>query len=224
MPISATMSLLGLYSYDNTIFDELVLPEALDSSVLVDNLLMDAASLEILYPDPVFLKEAIGRWSAKRIGVWNELYATTQYEYNPIHNYDRTEEWTDTESGSGSDNVESSSSGSTSGSSSGSSSGDGTATASATAYNSDTFKDTGKNVTESSSESESSSSAETSESGSSERSYSNSVEKSHEAHISGNIGVMSTQEMIGKQREVVLFNLYDVIENEFIDRFCIGIY
>ena len=224
MPISATMSLLGLYSYDNTIFDQMVLPEALDSSVLVDNLLMDAASLEILYPDPVFLKEAIGRWSAKRIGVWNELYATTQYEYNPIHNYDRTEEWTDTESGSGTDSVESSSSGSTSGSSSGSSSGDGTATASATAYNSNSFKDTGKNVTESSSESESSSSAETSESGSSERSYSNSVEKGHEAHISGNIGVMSTQEMISRQRDVVLFNLYDVIENEFIDRFCIGIY
>lgn len=40
----------------------------------------------------------------------------------------------------------------------------------------------------------------------------------------GNIGVMSTQDMINQEREVVMFNLYEVIINEYIERFCIQVY
>ena len=224
MAVSATMSLLGLYNYDETIFDNLQLPEELDSTILVDNLLMDAASLEVLYPDPLFLKEAIGRWSAKRVGVWEELYATTQYEYNPIDNYDRHEEWTETEEGSGTDSLETSGSGSSSGSSSTSSSSESTATASATAYNSDTFKDTGKNVGESEGSTSASSSTETTDSGTSEREYGHSVTREHTAHLRGNIGVTTTMQMIAEQRDTVKFNLYEIIEEEFISRFLLPVY
>lgn len=114
--------------------DLLQLPTEVDADTVKNNLLLETEALEILYPDPVFLKQAIGVWSEKQLPVWEELYATTQYEYDPIANYDRTE------------HVEESSSGSSSGSDS--------STAKKTAYNSNTFQDTGKTESEGQNESE----------------------------------------------------------------------
>ena len=95
-----TMSPLGLYRWDNTIFDLMQIPSALDKPTLIDNLLSETAELEVLYTNPVVFKNLVGVWSAKQIDIWNRLYATTQYEYNPIENYNRYE--TGSEDGAGS--------------------------------------------------------------------------------------------------------------------------
>ena len=100
MARSATMSPLGLYNWDPTIFDLMQIPEALNKETLVQNLLAETAELEVLYPNPVVFKNLVGVWSAKQIDIWNRLYATTQYEYNPIENYDRMETGSNTGSGS----------------------------------------------------------------------------------------------------------------------------
>lgn len=97
---AANLSVLGIYEWDNTLFDLMTIPEALDKEVLVMNLLAELAEVEVLYPNPVVMKNLIGVWSHKNIDVWNRLYATTQYDYNPIENYNRFE--TGTQSGSGS--------------------------------------------------------------------------------------------------------------------------
>ena len=94
-----TLSPLGLYRWDDTIFDLMQIPSALDKPTLVDNLLAETAELEVLYPNPVVFKNLVGVWSAKQLDIWNRLYATTQYEYNPIENYNRYE--TGSEDGSG---------------------------------------------------------------------------------------------------------------------------
>ncbi len=86
----ATMDLISLYQVDNTILDLMQLPQDVDRETVRDNLLMETAELELLYPNPVFLKMAIGTWSKKQLPVWEELIATTQYEYNPIWNKDGT--------------------------------------------------------------------------------------------------------------------------------------
>lgn len=86
--LRATIDLIGMYKYDNTLLDDMVIPQAIDKEVLKDNLLMEAAELELLYSDPNFLKMAIGAWSRKQLPVWNQLWDTTQYEYNPIWNKD----------------------------------------------------------------------------------------------------------------------------------------
>ena len=93
------LSPLGLYNWDQTVFDLMQIPEALDKDTLVDNLLAETAELEVLYPNPVVFKNLVGVWSAKQIDIWNRLYATTQYEYNPIENYNRYE--TGSDSGTG---------------------------------------------------------------------------------------------------------------------------
>lgn len=84
----ATIDLIGMYNYDKAVLDLLVIPEQLDKDVLVDNLLMESAEQELIYNNVDFLKMAIGAWSKKQLHVWEELYDTTQYEYNPIWNKD----------------------------------------------------------------------------------------------------------------------------------------
>lgn len=96
----ATMSLLGLYNWDNSILDGLTVPEDVDKSVLVNNLLRECAEFEILYPQPEALKFFVNEWAKERLPVWEKLAATLRFEYDPISNYDRREEWTDESSGS----------------------------------------------------------------------------------------------------------------------------
>lgn len=96
----ATMSLLGLYNWDSTILDGLSVPTGVDKSVLINNLLRECAELEIIYPQPESLKFFVGVWSKERLPVWEKLAATLKFEYDPISNYDRKEEWTDEGSGS----------------------------------------------------------------------------------------------------------------------------
>lgn len=87
----ATISLLGLYNYDNSILDGLILPSnfaATDNDILKENLLMETAELEILYNDPVYLKYAITQWCKKNSPSWKWLLDTQKYDYNPIWNAD----------------------------------------------------------------------------------------------------------------------------------------
>ena len=94
--MSATMSLLGLYQYNDKLFDGMILPEGVDRETLIDNLLAETAEFEILYTNPEFLANMIAVWSAKELSVWEELEKTRHYEYDPISNYDRNEESTNT--------------------------------------------------------------------------------------------------------------------------------
>ena len=94
--LRSRLDLLGIYNFDNTVLDLLEVPEdeegneLIDKDTLKDNLLMDTAEMEILYPDASFLKLAIGSWSKKQVPIWTKLYESTQFEYNPIWNVDGT--------------------------------------------------------------------------------------------------------------------------------------
>ena len=166
MPISARMSLWGLYKYDSTILDNLSVPAGMDSDNLKQNLLVETSSLSVLYPDPTFMKMVIGLWSVERADVWNKLYETTQLTYNPIENYDRIEETEESSAGvsvrdashsrqtsisesaaqNNSENVSETIGREGSTSNSRNQSGSSTATNSNTAYNSATFADTAKTI------------------------------------------------------------------------------
>lgn len=96
--MKATLSILGLYNYDTSIFENFVVPEGVDAALAINTLVIDNAELEIVYPEPDFLKLIIGQWSTKELPIWDRIYKASQLEYNPIENYNRTESWTDTES------------------------------------------------------------------------------------------------------------------------------
>ena len=94
-----TLSVNGLYQYDNTLFDGMVIPPAMNKTVLINYIIMECAELEILIPNPDTLKILIESWSISRLHSWIRLYESTVQDYNMIENYDRTEEWTDQGSG-----------------------------------------------------------------------------------------------------------------------------
>ena len=73
MSRTANLSILGLYQWDNSLFDLMQLPSGVDRGILIDNLLAETAELECLYADPLFLKAIIARWSAKQLNMWTKL-------------------------------------------------------------------------------------------------------------------------------------------------------
>lgn len=109
------LSLLGLYNWDNTILDGMTnnlpspdriptdYPELyyhnidISPTTVINNLLMACAELEVLYTDPDFLKFAVKQWSDKQRVVWQNMYNSTCYIYNPIWNKDGTITRTETE-------------------------------------------------------------------------------------------------------------------------------
>lgn len=91
----ATLSILGLYNVQPTIFDGLALPDGVDHETIVWTIIEKCAELEILFANPTYMERAILMWSRRNLQIWTKLLATTTLEYNPITNYDRTEEWED---------------------------------------------------------------------------------------------------------------------------------
>ncbi len=90
------LSVMGLYQYDQTLFDTLQLPEELDKETLIGNILLECAELETFISDPEVMKEAIGYWSKKNLDNWQRIYETLTAEYNPLWNKDGTYSETET--------------------------------------------------------------------------------------------------------------------------------
>lgn len=282
MSRGVTMSPIGLYNWDSSIFDLLTIPEELDRDTLINNLLAETAELEVLYPNPVVFKNLVGVWSLKQLEIWTRLYETTQYEYNPIENYNRYETGSEGNGGStthsgtdgrteaimhgGSDTINSQrAEGGTQGE---------TGTGQLAQGGSDTItgadtkghwvagfnsapvgEDDGlvkqtrdqddAETTTQYGRTESNNSSHTTTFGKTEsendttsygkteniaetKTYGEKVttsnEGSHELHAHGNIGVTTTQKLIREQRDIDLFNIYDIIIEDFKMRFCILIY
>ena len=244
--LRSRLDLLGIYKFDNTVLDLLELPEdengndVIDRDTLKDNLLMDTAEMEILYPDASFLKLAIGSWSKKQVPIWTELYNSTQFEYNPIWNVDgtvveerdlagtdyRTDDHSterthdDTMERTHDDTMERTHDDTI------------TADSSTYGYNSSTAAPTDK--------------VETGHDGTITDAHTGTITDAHTGTITdkdtgtikhdtsdtgsitttrtGNIGVTSTQSLIKEQRDVVQFNIMDYIINDFKNRFCLLVY
>ena len=92
----AWLSILGLYEYDNTIFDNLVLPPNIDKELVINNIIYDNAELGLMYADGDLIKTMIGVWSNSELDIWHRLNIAFNEEYNPIWNVDEntTEERT----------------------------------------------------------------------------------------------------------------------------------
>ena len=46
--MQASVSFMGLYSYDPTIFDDVQIPSGIDRETLLNNLMVETAELEVL--------------------------------------------------------------------------------------------------------------------------------------------------------------------------------
>lgn len=201
----AILSIMALYDYDNTIFDTMYTPVGVNKQTLINDIMLETAELECVYPTPVFLKTAIGLWSSVQAMTWDRVYRASQAEYNPIENYDRneTETITGAESHSGTDTTTISGTGSGSDNTSVA----GFDSSTLVPRDSTTFSNTN--------------------SGSEAMAHGERIDDTHTktSRIHGNIGVTSSQTMLLQELDIAgKLNIYNYIVNEFKQRFCIAVY
>lgn len=230
--MKATMSVMGLYEYDQTIFDRFQLPVGISKDAVVNNLCMELAELELIYPAPDMMKAAIGFWSTKQLPVWQKLFNSTMFEYDPISNYDRKEEWTENETETQNRETNGSERGNSSGTSTGSgssiNSGKDVVLNDVSAYNETTLSPRDQQTTTLGTKNDTSNqnSVSTNDSRTSNQTENTNGNRKNvrTGRAYGNIGVTTTQQMIEQERETVKFNVIDYIINEFKQRFCVLIY
>ena len=246
MARTANMSTLGLFTWDNTLFSLMVIPEGMDKDTLVDNILAETAELEVLYSNPTVLKNLIGVWSKKNLDMWTKMFETTQYEYNPIDNYNRIEEGTDSGTGSsthggtdtrtlgGTDTNGNTKTKSGSNSTSGSAtnghwvagfdsspSGGSDGLVKQTRDEGNRSETTTQRETETDNGSYTYGKTDTLRHGETVENKNNNI---HFLHAHGNIGVTTTQKLIKEERQIDRFNPYDMIIEDYKMRFCILVY
>ena len=236
---SAILTIIGLYNHDHTLFDNMVMPEGIDKSLVIDSIIMRGGEYEVLYPNPDLLKSLIGSWSRQWYNVFmNWLRANDEIDtVNPLYNYDRLEDWSDssenhsassdTMTGTGSTTGEDS----TSGSNSTNSSGNVTDTSKISADDVNDFVNKTQDIQSSSSSASAttSSTANTSTSSStntrSDATTDGTVNSSHTGHLRGNIGVTTSAQMFAEWVQVLRDNgnIYDSIAYVFCSNFVIPI-
>lgn len=195
----ALMTVEGLYNYKDTLFNEFTVPDGMDKQIAIDTICMRSREMEVLYPNLEFFAMRIGMWSRKHQYNWKKLYDTTLLEYNPIENYDRMEEWNDTDTESGNITVTNEIMNT------------GTVTEQNTAFNAG-LADHAKEISDN----------DTTNNGTGTNKRDAKHSRSGRAH--GNIGVTTSQQMIQSEREVAMFNIYDIIAESFVENFCLMVY
>lgn len=194
------LSVMGMYNYDSTIFDGIILPEGVDKDTAVNMILVNCAEQSMVYTDPAFFKKMLPIWCKTKIKSWEKLYKTTVVEYDPIENYNRTEEWTDTGKTNANSEIYSKS---TVG---------GVSTDQVQGFDSASFVD--RNKTASSSDSNTSGKSNQTENSTNTR----------KGVAKGNIGVTTTQQMLEEERRIAKFDIYSQIVADFKRFFCIMVY
>lgn len=228
------ISLWGFYQFtDKKLFDNIKLYEEFDKDILVDLIMQQSGELAPFHQQPEYLKRNIENWFDRMYEQFKRMYDALYAEYNPLENYDRHEDWSDSESTSAStsESLSSSESESTSGSAH-----DSTSDSTSNSMENDI---SAANMTTgflpdsaSRGQSAGNSSADTNNTTSRQNastSSRNNIEgrqhfARHGGRIHGNIGVVTNVQMIQGELELRKFDIYETIANMFEEEFIVRIY
>jgi len=197
--VKAWLSILGLYNYDNSIFNLFVVPDGMDKELIINNILLECAEMEIIYPEPDIMKNAIGLWSNKQLESWERMYKAMQLEYDPIYNYDRFEEWLDSNTATTHSNTNSNLN-----------------RKGSTKHQVNAFN---RGITDSNIDS-----IDNTDTDNTNTNSNNSAIGAHSGHLYGNIGVTTSQDMLLSEVNVSKFIVQDYIIEQFKERFCLLVY
>lgn len=230
MAMLMDLTIAGLTRYKDDLWDELVLPTppvasdigveadqlrtawTINKNDLIGMICRECYGMELTFPDGDYMKWAIGNWSKTHLPVWQRYFETLFYKYNPMWNKDfditqrvtDAEQKTETVSGNSTDTVT------------------GQTIDSTHPYNS---------VTTVSAETIDWVNADKRENSGQSQTYSqgqSTTGKQGNENLTrsekGNIGVTMVQDMIIKERELAMANIYQVIADAFKMAFCIMIY
>lgn len=196
----SVMTLLDYGGIDFMGADYFRLPEGVDRDTLKALILSETAEQEVIYPEPQTMATVVRAWSTARLAAWSRMLTALTEQYNPLHNYDRTETETEaTDETETEDTTDTTQSGTT-------------VTEKVTGYNSNTFNDNAQNV------------GQGNVSGSRDRDVTRDKARARELRAYGNIGVTTSAEMLAGEMEVRQTDIYTIITEEFERYFCIGKY
>lgn len=224
-PNKATLSIIGLYNHDESIFDNLSLPNGVDADTVKESILMECAELELLYPDFDFMKNAIGVWCAKEMPFWEKVREMETAEYNPIENYDRYDTEVETTDRAHDKNANNVVSGTTTNKGKDISVENGYNRELVAGYDSETPKlnNETRNNNTSNANTESETKGQTAQMNTEKGKENENRVKSLHSH--GNVGVTTVAQMIAEMVKVLPeVNTVAVIVNSFKQRFCLMVY
>lgn len=206
------ISIITAYKSNKHLFDDMVLPDAIikdnvhiapaiNKEDIIDLIIAECGELNLVWSNPYYLQNLIGKWSKANLNNWNRMYLALYEEYDPLTNYDRNEKMKDTRTPNitvSSTNQQTDNT-STSDFSNGYNSGEQVQTGSSTGNNQSS--NSGSNTTSGTDMNE------------------------HEGRLWGNIGVTTSAQMLSGELEVRMKdNIHDIIVSMFRDKFCILVY
>lgn len=214
------ITLIGCYNYFDSMQDDLfkylTLPSGINKETLINNILMNGGEFEILYSNPNFFQDMIKIWSSKWLHTFTKWQTAINIKYDPLYNYDRIEEYDDTRSEKEgikkNENVVAQDTSE--------SSGTGETTNTKSAYDSATY--TPHDKSNSTSTGNNTSSSTTGVSGNQDRDRTETLK--HRAHLYGNIGVTTSQQMLHDELDIAQWNIYEHITDLFLEEFTIYTY
>lgn len=216
----AKITLIGFNNYMESMGDDLfkylTLPAGLDKQLLVNNILLQGGEFESLYGDPYFVQNMIGVWADKWQRTFEKWLEALSIDYDPLYNYDRHEIYTDTKN----ENETSGRTEKVTATDKSTSSGNGTTTNTVSAYDSAGYSPHDQSSSLSSGSNDST--ATTDVKGDNDRKLNGSLK--HDAHLYGNIGVTTSQQMLKDELDVQTWNIYEHITDLFCNEFCIYVY
>ena len=223
------LSIMGMYEYNNTVFEGFESPSftddeqvihTLDRDDVINNILLNCAELELVYPSFEMMKFAIGVWSASNQRTWEKLYKSMYLEYNPMWNVDATE--TETETNERDISRQHTGSNNETRNLTDAETVNITDTESVQGFNSNSWSEAKRNVK--------SGTDSVSHTGTDNIAISNNEtvnddnERINTKRRTGNIGVTASQDLIKKEREISDFSIIEYITQSFKERFCILVY
>lgn len=210
------VSIITIVNHYPEVFASFRVPDGVDRQTVIDGICTDCAELELMYSDPDALQLMIRNWTDRHFKIWEDLQKTLEYKYNPIWNVEGSETMEivreDTETRNLKDrrtpdlietrrpNL--------------------TTTSKVAGYNSEALVNR----------------EQVSEAGTDARTYTGSDTTDQTGNVKNNgketrkftrgmnLGVMTTQQLIREQRELVQFTVANYIINSFKETFCLLVY
>lgn len=183
----------------------LSIPSELDGAVLAGLISVELGDLQTIFYGADRLAAYLPIWSAAQIDAWSRMYMALSAEYNPLHNYDRTDVETEESSGTAASTF----AGATQ------ASGSDTVVRARQGFNSEDYAPSDKDTTTLGTGNESTSAT----------TASNTAGRERTLNSSGNIGVTTNQQMI--EAEMAMRNkwtVYGIIVEAFKRDLCVEVW
>ena len=82
----ATMNLFSLLTFEPTLFDDITLPPGIDNDIMKDAIFDRCAECALLWTEPTLVKSKINAWFKRKYTNIDKLYKTVIAEYNMLEN------------------------------------------------------------------------------------------------------------------------------------------